>query len=114
MAVFDAADEIGDLVLEALKVDVGRFQDDGRFRIFGERQQQMFDRDFGMSLRSRIGRGALQRRGQEGGHRDAGKVVGNHSRGPVFWIFILLALCARCEMVCHCDTPRAANLLLGS
>jgi hypothetical protein len=79
-ALLDAAEVAGNVRSQARQVDARGLQDQARFLILGEGQQQMFEGHLEVSLGARIFAGARQRRRQALRHRDSAQFVDDHPR----------------------------------
>lgn len=79
LALRHIAEKIRNIAMQPVEIDIGRFQNDRRFRIFGQRQQGMLKRHLPVRLRVRIlGRPAKRLR-QVRGHRDLRKLIDDHA-----------------------------------
>ncbi len=83
-AVVGPSQILGHFGRELSEIDVARFQDDCGFGVFRQRQQEMFEADLAVRLRSCIVSRARQRRRKIGRHRNSAEIVDDHGRHSAF------------------------------
>jgi hypothetical protein len=81
-AVLDLSDMRGHLARKPGQIHIARPQDACGIRIFGQREQEMLQRDLRVGLRVGVTRGARQGRSQVLRHGNAPQIIDHHSPAP--------------------------------